>query len=150
METVKPLSDRVYKKVVASLPIATVDAVLVWRGSFLLCKRKNKPAQGEWWIPGGRILKGESQQQALERKLREETGLSIASSKFIGAFDALFPESAWGVPAHCITLLYVVRPKRVGELRLDSQHGEFHWFKKIDSSWHPYLKQQLSAAGFNY
>jgi colanic acid biosynthesis protein WcaH len=150
MKSVKPLSDKDYKRIVASMPIATVDAVLVWRGSFLLGKRKNKPAQGEWWIPGGRIMKGESQQQALERKLREETGLSIASSKFIGAFDALFPESAWGVPAHCITLLYVVRPRGIRGLQLDSQHGEFQWFKKIDRGWHPYLKAQLAAAGFKY
>ena len=150
MRSPKPLSAAAYRSIVATMPIATVDAVVVWRGSFLLGRRNKKPAQGRWWVPGGRILKGETQQKALARKLREETGLSIKSSSFIGAFDALFPDSHWGVAAHCIKLLYLVQPRSITKLQTDAQHGEFRWFKKIDPSWHPYLKQQLLAAGFKY
>jgi colanic acid biosynthesis protein WcaH len=142
------LSAEEYKKILELTPVATVDFVIVHEGAFLLGKRKNKPAEGQWWVPGGRIMKGEKQLVALKRKLKEETGMSPASVKFVGVFDAIFPDSAFGPSTHSITNLYLVKPKSIKPLGLDSQHNEFGWFKKIDSKWHPYLKEQLRAAGF--
>lgn len=149
MKTVKgPFPDAFYKKLLEYTPIPTVDFVVVHNGSFLLGKRKNKPAQGEWWVPGGRIWKGETQMTALKRKLKEETGMSPATVKFVGVFDAMFPDSMFGTSTHSITLLYLVKPKSIKSLSHDYQHGELKWFKKIDPKWHPYIKEQLRSAGF--
>lgn len=149
MKTVKgPFPDAFYKKLLEYTPVPTVDFVVVHNGLFLLGKRKNKPAQGEWWVPGGRIWKGETQMTALKRKLKEETGMSPATVKFVGVFDAMFPDSMFGTSTHSITLLYLVKPKSIKSLGLDYQHGEFKWFKKIDPKWHPYIKEQLRSAGF--
>lgn len=42
----------------------------------LLIERSAAPAEGEWAIPGGALLHGESLQQAAVRKLAEETGVT--------------------------------------------------------------------------
>ena len=150
MKVIKPkvFPGALYKQVLKHMPVATVDFVIVHGGAFLLGIRKNKPAKGQWWVPGGRIWKGETQSVAIKRKLEEETGMSAASVKFVGVFDAMFPDSMFGTPTHSITLLYRVTPTSISSFRPDFQHGELKWFKKIDPKWHPYLKAQLRAAGF--
>lgn len=149
MKVIKgPFPDEFYKKLLQFTPVPTVDFVVVHDGQFLMGLRKNKPARGQWWIPGGRIWKGETQAMAIKRKLKEETGLVPASVKLVGVFDAMFPDSMFGVSNHSITTVYRIKPKTIKVLKKDSQHGEFQWFKKIDPKWHPYVKEQLRAAGF--
>ncbi|MFY0673141.1 MAG: NUDIX hydrolase [Bacteroidia bacterium] len=43
----------------------------------LLIKRKIEPFKGEWAIPGGLVANDESLEQAVQRELKEETGVSI-------------------------------------------------------------------------
>jgi 8-oxo-dGTP diphosphatase len=59
----------------------TVDAVVFGYEegeiSILLIKRKYAPFKGQWAIPGGFVLNDESLEEAVERELREETGVEI-------------------------------------------------------------------------
>jgi len=64
-----------YKTIHNLMPIPCVDVVIRWRGKVLLGKRINEPAKGRWWLPGGRIKKGETLKRAASRKLFEETGI---------------------------------------------------------------------------
>ena len=45
--------------------------------SILLIKRTQEPFRGQWALPGGLARDEESLEQAVERELREETGVSI-------------------------------------------------------------------------
>ncbi len=45
--------------------------------SVLLIKRKYEPFKGKWAIPGGLVLNKESLEEAVERELKEETGIKI-------------------------------------------------------------------------
>ncbi|WP_044397929.1 NUDIX domain-containing protein [Lacinutrix sp. Hel_I_90] len=45
--------------------------------SVLLIKRKYEPFKGKWAIPGGFVLDNESLEEAVERELKEETGIKI-------------------------------------------------------------------------
>ncbi|HUN36226.1 MAG TPA: NUDIX domain-containing protein [Trebonia sp.] len=54
-------------------------------GRLLLIKRGHEPGKGRWSVPGGRIEPGETDQEALVRETREETGLIVAPGSLIGA-----------------------------------------------------------------
>jgi 8-oxo-dGTP diphosphatase len=54
-------------------------------GRLLLIKRGHEPGKGLWSIPGGRIEPGESDEEALVREVREETGLIVAAGRLIGS-----------------------------------------------------------------
>ncbi|MEK6154544.1 NUDIX domain-containing protein [Flavobacteriaceae bacterium 3-367] len=59
----------------------TVDAVVFGYESgnisVLLVKRKYKPYEDSWALPGGFVLADETLEQAVERELSEETGVKI-------------------------------------------------------------------------
>ena len=94
-----------YNKIVKLMPIVSVEAAIQIDGAFLLLKRNNQPAKGEWWFPGGRIKKGETLQQALIREVKEETDLTITQHKLINVYSRVFPQR------HDITIAYHCRVK---------------------------------------
>jgi ADP-ribose pyrophosphatase YjhB (NUDIX family) len=55
-------------------PRIRVSAILRWRGRILLA-RHEKGDDHVWLLPGGGVKSGESLLRALQRELREETGL---------------------------------------------------------------------------
>jgi ADP-ribose pyrophosphatase YjhB (NUDIX family) len=61
-------------------------------GRLLLIKRGHEPEAGRWSLPGGRIEPGESDEQALVREVREETGLTVTVGRLIGSVDRPQPD----------------------------------------------------------
>ncbi len=69
------ITEELYRQFCRSMPLACVDLIVVDTDRrVLLLLRKNDPARGHWWFPGGRVLYLETRQQAALRKLRD-TGL---------------------------------------------------------------------------
>jgi 8-oxo-dGTP diphosphatase len=56
-------------------------------GRILLIKRGHEPGKGLWSIPGGRIEPGETNEQAVVREVREETGLDVECGPLLGAIE---------------------------------------------------------------
>lgn len=62
------LDTEVFKTVVASTPLISMDLIVQNdAGQVLLGYRNNRPAQGFWFVPGGRILKDEHFEVAFGR-----------------------------------------------------------------------------------
>lgn len=78
----KFLDKEFYGKMVRDCIICCVDCLIVrynshlQREEVLLVERGTHPAKGIWWLPGGRLFKGETFFDGAKRKARDETGLS--------------------------------------------------------------------------
>jgi ADP-ribose pyrophosphatase YjhB (NUDIX family) len=53
-------------------------------GRLLLIQRGHEPGLGLWSLPGGRVESGESDDEAVIRELREETGLEVRPGALAG------------------------------------------------------------------
>ena len=70
------LSPADFRRAVEMLPLVSIDLLLHdGQGRYLTGLRSNPPAQGAWFVPGGRIRKNEPLALALDRIAREELGL---------------------------------------------------------------------------
>ena len=61
------LDDQIFKTVVDSAPLVSIDILLKKDNKILLGKRINKPAQGYFFSTGGRVNKNETIDNAMER-----------------------------------------------------------------------------------
>ncbi len=77
----------------------------------LLIERSAPPAEGEWAIPGGALLHGESLDQAAERKLAEETGVTDVFLEQLYTFGDLDPSPSDGSVG--VAWFALVDPSRV-------------------------------------
>jgi colanic acid biosynthesis protein WcaH len=143
----KIIPTALYTKILANFPIPCVDIIVIRNKQFLLGKRKNKPAQGKWWLPGGRLHKNETVIKAAERKVKEETGLRIKNPSFLAVEDTFFKDGRFGTTTHTVNIVFAAKTNSK-KLKLDKQHSDLKWFSGIDKSWEPYVQKMLYAAGF--
>ena len=130
-----------YDQIVKSMPISSVEAIIVKNGLLLLLRRKNNPAKGQWWFPGGRIRKGESLEEALCREVKEETGLDVTACKLVNVYSRLFPER------HDITIVFLCKCSG-DKVTLNEEHTEHKFFKDIPRDIHPYILQAIQDSNW--
>ena len=64
---------------------------IVWRGrSVLLIQRGKAPRLGQWSIPGGGQMLGETLRETAAREVAEETGIEIAVGDLVDVVDGIF------------------------------------------------------------
>ena len=84
------LDETTFKTVIASTPLISIDLVVKnTKGEYLLGYRNNRPAQGFWFVPGGRILKDETMDDAFIRLCKDELGVALMRQQafFLGPFE---------------------------------------------------------------
>ena len=100
-ESRKFLPENVYSKLVHDCIVCCVDILLVridesGKKQCLLVERASEPVKGVWWLPGGRLLKGETFFSAAIRKAQQETGLvDVRPIQVLGVWNTFFPTSHW-------------------------------------------------------
>jgi len=136
--TKKPVTAKIpltlYELIADLIPIPSVEAIISKGNSLLFLRRKNSPAKGQWWFPGGGIRKGETLGEALYREVKEETGLEVIKSKLVNVYSRIFDER------HDITIAYQCKCKG-DKIILNNEHSEYKYFKSLPKSIHPYLIQ---------
>lgn len=63
-------------------------------GRLLLVRRGTPPGQGLWSVPGGRVERGETAEEAVVREVREETGLVVRTTGVAGTVERAGLEGA--------------------------------------------------------
>jgi len=85
-------------------PRVAIGAIVFKGDGVLLVRRAQPPSEGVWAIPGGRVEIGETLQQAAEREVLEETGITIRAGKPVFAFDYIERDAAGRVRFHYIII----------------------------------------------
>ncbi|TKX46011.1 MULTISPECIES: GDP-mannose mannosyl hydrolase [unclassified Halorubrum] len=148
---VERIPDDVWAEVVKHMPIPSVDLVVRCADGILLAKRQNEPAKGEWFVPGGRVRKGEPLSEAVERVAQEELGVGVSIEERLGAYDHLYDTSDVDESGgkHYVANGFLVTPETEA-FALDGQHSDFSIFA-VDSlpDLHPYVEAYLRAASID-
>jgi ADP-ribose pyrophosphatase len=112
-------------------PKPAVGAVVFHREKVLLVKRTNPPQKDLWAIPGGSVRLGETLQQAAEREIREETGLTVKAGEPIHTFDIIDRS-----PDGTILFHYVIVDLRAdyisGKIKASDDAADAAWFSPED------------------
>lgn len=126
------LSQEDFATVVRSTPLISIDLIVEnERGENLLGRRTNRPAQGYWFVPGGRVLKDEALESAFERLTQAELGLRLpmAAGQFYGVWQHFYDDNFSGTDftTHYVVLGFHLRVNQA-DLRLpDAQHDDYRW-----------------------
>ncbi|WP_420426280.1 NUDIX domain-containing protein [Algiphilus sp.] len=136
------LSAADFRHAIASLPLVSVDLLIVNGGKLLLGQRRDEPARGTWFVPGGRIRRGEAIAKALQRVWREEIvgDMPIAQPQLLGVYehfyDCAFDGSA--VATHYVVLAYCFALTKTVDLRQESHDNTW---------WAPIVERPVEHAG---
>lgn len=123
-----------YKKIVEVLPILCVDVIIKnSKGEYLLIKRANEPLKDQWWVIGGRVLKGESLEQAAKRKVKEEAGLEIDGIKSIGYYEDASETNPFGleIQLHSVSIVFSANIEDKQTVTLDYQSSGWKYSKDL-------------------
>jgi len=127
------LEPQVFIEVIRLTPLVSVDLIVRNpAGAVLVGLRANRPAQGCWFVPGGRICKDERIAEALQRVSQAELGISIApeQARFKGVYEHLYEDNFLerpGFGTHYIVLAHeITLPDDLASLA-DAQHTDLRW-----------------------
>jgi colanic acid biosynthesis protein WcaH len=141
------IPDDEWATIVQNVPIVSVDLLVRTDNGLVLGKRTNEPAKGEWFIPGGRVHKGETRREAVHRIAEEEIGVDVEISESLGAFEHIYETAeADGVDSkHYLANGYVVDPQSE-HFRPNEQHVDFRVAQPEAVTLHPYIEAYVEAA----
>lgn len=113
-------------------PLVSLDFIVEnSRGEFLLGKRTNRPAQGYWFVPGGRVQKDETLEAAFERLTMAELGLRlpITAGQFYGVWQHFYDDNFSGTDftTHYVVLGFRFRVAEEDLILPDEQHDDYRW-----------------------
>jgi colanic acid biosynthesis protein WcaH len=138
-----------FKTVIASTPLVSIDLLVKNpQGEYLFGLRKNRPAQGYWFVPGGRIQKNESLDAAFRRLTHEELGLALerGAARFKGVYEHFYKDSIFGedAPTHYVVLAYEVTLPADSVILDSQQHSDVLWIKPAElSQYATHLNSQI-------
>lgn len=121
-----------FATVVRSTPLISIDLIVEnAEGQFLLGKRLNRPAQGDWFVPGGRVQKDETLHAAFERLTEAELGLRLplSAAEFYGIWQHFYDDNFSGddFSTHYIVLGFRLRVSENALQLPDLQHDAYRW-----------------------
>jgi colanic acid biosynthesis protein WcaH len=149
-EKEKPIPPEQWESIVANVPVVSVDLVIEHDEGILLGKRENEPAKGEWFVPGGTVLKNERRTEAVHRVADEELSESVVIDDCLGTYEHFYETSEINDvdSKHYLATAYHCHFER-DDLTLidDDQHSTFGVFYSQSEELHPYVKRYFSALG---
>lgn len=126
--------------IVKHAPLISIDFIVEYHHKILLGQRVNKPAQGYYFTPGGRIFKNESLSSAIMRISDKELGrsLDIQQVQFHGVFEHFYDHSFIdnSISTHYVVLAY----KYITDIKFTpplTEHRNYTWLDLDNLMAHP-------------
>jgi len=151
MNAQHPLNRDQFAHVVRYAPLVSIDFIVTDSTQHVfLGLRRNEPAKGVFFVPGGVIRKDEPIGEAFGRILRAETGheAPMSAARFLGVFEHFYPNNRFDDPGygtHYVVLAYRLQLDRRPEIRLDDQHSEFRWMSAAELLATPNVHENTKA-----
>jgi colanic acid biosynthesis protein WcaH len=139
VKSLQPFSQEKFLGLVHAMPLISIDLVIVRnQHEVLLGLRNNRPAQGFWFVPGGRIFKDELMQDAIVRICEKELALAVASSGELklclhGVYEHMYEDcfaGDVGISTHYVVIAHKLDVSTDFSLPVvaDDQHAELKWW----------------------
>jgi ADP-ribose pyrophosphatase len=107
-------------------PQSAVGAIVTRGERILMVKRGRPPGKGLWAVPGGRVRLGETLQEAAEREVREETGITVRAGQPVYSFDLIERDDQGRIRFHYI-IVDLVADYVDGEPRAMDDASQARW-----------------------
>ncbi|MEK6945613.1 MAG: NUDIX hydrolase [Nanoarchaeota archaeon] len=121
----KKLSPEEFKEIYSKVPRLCVDLIIKDQEGVLLTKRSIPPYLGNWHLPGGTVLFGESIQESIQRVSIRELGIGLNVKNLLGFME--FDDWKNG-GQHAISLVFLCELKP-GKIVLNDEATEFIFTK---------------------
>ena len=108
-------------------PFVGVGVVVLRRDEVLMVLRGKAPNKGQWSLPGGKQLLGETVLEAVHRELMEETGVKIEQPALLDVVDFIIPDGIGKIQYH-YTLVDYQAKWLSGECRSGDDADAVKWF----------------------
>lgn len=125
------LDKDIFSTVIENTPLISIDLIVKNSDeNVLLGQRVNKPAIGSWFVPGGRIYKDETIQNAFKRITSDEIGveIDIKSASFKGIYQHFYDDNVFGddFSTHYIVMAFEIHITNTP--MANNQHENYRWF----------------------
>ena len=124
-------------------PYVGVGVIVFRDQEVLLVKRKKDPHKGQWSIPGGRQMLGETAGEAAQRELLEETGVKVHRLLLVDVVDAIIPDFEGKIKYH-YTLVDYTGKWQSGESRPGDDAQEVKWVRLNKLSSYSLLEKTMN------
>lgn len=110
--------------------VVVVKGVVLREGKILLVQRAldDPIGPGTWECAGGKIEFGEELEAALEREMREETGLEVTVGELLYASSMFYSSTR-----HVVFLTYLCSTGTTA-VQLSNEHMDYRWCTKAEIS----------------
>ena len=106
--------------------LKVVAALIMKDGKILIAKRStgNKDVIGKWEFPGGKVEENETEEQAIEREIKEEFDILVRAEKFIT--NVISKDKKSEIDLKLYLCKYID-----GKIKLND-HSDYKWVDKDD------------------
>ncbi|WP_081106115.1 GDP-mannose mannosyl hydrolase [Alteromonas macleodii] len=149
------LSKQEFTEVIDRTPLVSIDLVVEnEKGEMLFGLRTNRPAKGYWFVPGGRILKNETLDDAFSRLTLNELGVEISrkDARLLDIYEHFYDDSVVGEnpSTHYVVAGYHLKVHQNSlVLPIGDQHNEYKWCAKAmvksDTTVHKHSSDYMDA-----
>lgn len=140
-----------YNYILQNMPIVCVDVCILYNNGIFLVKRNTEPCKNMWWMPGGRVYKGETLRDCAKRKAVEEMNIECTVGPIVHVDETIFNTGPNNIPVHSVNTCFLLIPSKPEiDIILDKYSEKYTLCKYIHGEFHPYVQQCLKGSGLTW